>query len=66
VKHFCPMCGEQWNDDKCEACGWFEGKQTRYTEPVKAERKHAWQFYMNGTFCTRCGVAIGDSRECKP
>jgi hypothetical protein len=25
------MCGEQWNEDVCAACGWFEGKQTRYS-----------------------------------
>lgn len=28
-------------------------------------RKHQWQFYMNGTFCTRCGCSIGDPEECK-
>jgi hypothetical protein len=31
VKHYCPMCGEQWNDDVCASCGWSEGKQPRYT-----------------------------------
>jgi uncharacterized membrane protein YvbJ len=31
MKHFCPMCGEQWDDDVCAACGWREGKKTRYT-----------------------------------
>lgn len=25
------MCGEQWNEDVCASCGWFEGKQARYT-----------------------------------
>ena len=30
MKHHCPMCGEQWNDDKCSSCGWFEGKQPRH------------------------------------
>lgn len=35
MKHYCPMCGEQWNDDVCETCGWREGKQLRYTEPRK-------------------------------
>lgn len=31
MKHHCPMCGEQWNEDKCASCGWFEGKQPRYS-----------------------------------
>jgi hypothetical protein len=33
AKHNCPMCGEQWNEDVCGSCGWFEGKQPRYSEP---------------------------------
>ena len=24
MKHHCPMCGEQWNDDVCSSCGWKE------------------------------------------
>jgi hypothetical protein len=24
MKHYCPMCGEQWNEDVCETCGWKE------------------------------------------
>ena len=31
MKHHCPMCGEQWNEDVCATCGWHEGKQTRYS-----------------------------------
>ncbi len=26
MKHYCPMCGEQWNDDRCGICGWYEPK----------------------------------------
>jgi hypothetical protein len=29
----CPMCGEVWNEQRCAMCGWYEGKQPRYTEP---------------------------------
>lgn len=32
MKHHCPMCGEQWDEDVCASCGWFEGKQPRYSE----------------------------------
>lgn len=31
MKHNCPMCGEQWNEDVCGTCGWHEGKQIRYS-----------------------------------
>lgn len=31
-----------------------------------APREHVWQFYMNGSFCTRCGVAIGSNVPCRP
>jgi uncharacterized membrane protein YvbJ len=24
MKHYCPMCGEQWNEDVCQSCGWQE------------------------------------------
>ena len=35
MKHHCPMCGEQWNEDVCAACGWHEGKQARYSTKAK-------------------------------
>ena len=31
-------------------------------------RKHKWRFYMNGSFCERCGVQIGSElsrKECE-
>jgi hypothetical protein len=37
----CPMCGELWNDVKCEACGWFEGKQARWSEPPQKRRRRS-------------------------
>lgn len=24
MKHHCPMCGEQWDEDVCATCGWKE------------------------------------------
>lgn len=26
--------------------------------------EHEWEFYMNGSFCKRCGVAIGSGAPC--
>jgi hypothetical protein len=38
MKHHCPMCGEQWNEDVCGSCGWFEGKQARYSSKPSDRR----------------------------
>lgn len=32
-------------------------------EPPKLE--HQWRFYMNGSFCERCGAAIGSGVPCR-
>lgn len=34
------------------------------SDPPKLE--HQWEFFMNGSFCKRCGVAIGSGQECRP
>ena len=47
MKHYCPMCGEQWNDDVCAACGWHEGKPQRYTAPRKRKTRRK-------TRCMKC------------
>ena len=26
---------------------------------------HEWEFYMNGSFCKRCGAAIGSGSPCR-
>jgi hypothetical protein len=28
-------------------------------------REHQWEFYVNGSFCTRCGAAIGSGMPCR-
>lgn len=41
-KHYCPMCGEQWDDSFCLTCGWHEGKRPKYTgDPRRRPRKRA-------------------------
>ncbi len=27
--------------------------------------EHQWEFYMNGSFCKRCGAAIGSGVPCR-
>jgi hypothetical protein len=33
---------------------------------VPEPKQHRWEFYMNGSFCKDCGVAIGSGGPCKP
>jgi hypothetical protein len=33
--------------------------------PPKEKREHEWEFYMNGSFCKKCGAAIGSGVSCK-
>lgn len=32
---------------------------------VEIEKKHEWEFYMNGSFCKKCGQQIGTPYSCK-
>jgi hypothetical protein len=49
MKHHCPMCGEQWDDDKCASCGWFEGKKPSYSAPRrKLTRKQKLAYQQRG------------------
>lgn len=32
---------------------------------LKLASQHDWQFYANGSFCTKCGAAIGSGQECR-
>lgn len=27
-------------------------------------KEHDWEFYMNGTFCRKCGAGIGTDTKC--
>lgn len=60
MKHYCPMCGEQWNDDYCAACGWREGKQPRYTSSRKRNgpRKALMVVHPPGCVPKRVAVTI--------
>ena len=29
------------------------------------EPQHEWEFYMNGSFCKKCGAAIGSGVPCR-
>lgn len=32
---------------------------------IKLSEQHDWQFYGNGSFCRKCGAAIGSGRACQ-
>lgn len=41
MKHHCPMCGEQWNDDVCASCGWKERALNAIADTVLRYRPKA-------------------------
>ena len=53
--------GDDWTPEHGTPCDC--GKK-RWGIPLSQAREHDWRFYMNGTFCRRCGASIGDSRSC--
>jgi hypothetical protein len=54
----CPECIEA---DRVR----FPGDAPNFPEDKPEEIKHEWEFYMNGSFCKRCGAAIGSGQPCK-
>lgn len=41
-----------------------ENSELRAQINIAAKPEHDWRFYANGTFCTKCGQAIGTQMEC--
>lgn len=33
-------------------------------QPNIVKKEHKWEWYMNGTFCTKCNRQIGTNQEC--
>ena len=54
--------GDDWTPEYGMPCDC--GKK-QWGVPLKTAREHDWQFYVNGSFCTRCGAAIGSGRACR-
>ena len=46
----------------CPEC--IEAKKVIFSEDDKP-KEHEWEFYFNGSFCKRCGAAIGSGVPCK-
>jgi len=32
---------------------------------VLKEKQHEWEFYMNGSFCKKCGTQLGSGQPCR-
>jgi len=54
--------GEDYKPDVGTPC---DCGQKRWGIPLVVAREHEWQWYMNGTFCSRCGAQLGDGRTCR-
>lgn len=40
-------------------------KELGLYEPPVQDPQHDWEFYANGSFCRRCGAAIGSEVPCR-
>jgi hypothetical protein len=48
-----------------EGTGDTWGPPLRKPVVQKATPEHEWEFYMNGSFCRRCGAQIGSGVPCR-
>ncbi len=55
--------GDDWHPEVGTLCDC--GKK-KWGIPLNQTREHEWEFYMNGSFCKRCGASIGSGLPCKP
>jgi len=54
--------GDDWTPEHGMPCDC--GKK-RWGIPLTVTREHEWEFYANGSFCRRCGTAIGSGQPCR-
>lgn len=54
-----PHDGEPRHGTPCD-CG-----KKLWGVPLVVVREHKWEFYANGSFCTRCGAGIGTGTPCR-
>lgn len=54
--------GDDWTPETGTPCDC--GKK-KWGIPLVVAREHEWEFYANGSFCRRCGAAIGSGTPCR-
>lgn len=54
--------GDDWTPETGTLC---DCGQKKWGVPVVQAREHEWEFYANGSFCKRCGAAIGSGQPCR-
>lgn len=54
--------GDDWTPERGTPCDC--GKKL-WGIPETVTREHQWEFYANGSFCRRCGAAIGSGQPCR-
>lgn len=54
--------GDDWTPEQGMPCDC--GKK-KWGIPETVVREHQWEFYFNGSFCKRCGAAIGSGQPCR-
>lgn len=53
--------GDDWTPERGTPC---DCRQKKWGIPLSQAREHLWVFYMNGSFCQRCGEPLGSHRPC--
>ena len=51
-----------WNDELKIV---IQKKLIEIMTQVQEEKQHEWEFYMNGSFCKRCGAQLGSGTPCR-
>ncbi len=64
MKHYCPMCGEQWNEDKCASCGWYEGMHSRWELRDEAGGVRKVSLFLQKSFVAAI-LPIDTPRRCR-
>lgn len=54
--------GDDWSPEIGTPCDCGE---RQWGIQLKVAREHEWEFYANGSFCRRCGAAIGSGTLCR-
>lgn len=62
-------CLEAWNAGVTRREEWYGRSGTAPATIAQQEMlnqtQHDWEFYANGSFCKRCGAAIGSGTPCR-
>jgi len=60
-----------WLEANTDVGGWDQGTRIWIHKKLieillqPDEKQHEWEFYMNGSFCKKCGTQLGSGQPCR-